>query len=1710
MEVLGSFGEIRDLFFIDNDTLISICGNIATIFHLQRGVKSTITRPYGILSFDFSRKDQLLAIAPEIGSKDIEIVDINNQIAKWSIGSIDFRVISMSFSPDSSKLLCLSESENQEIFLWDISKQAFLFKINTPYVCNSCLFDKTEESYFCLFGEKAVSLGSIKQIIQQKEAQIVPLDKSICSDIDLSMVSFLCFLPLSYALFCNQESVLFAVNLKNNQIFSLGNIYHPVDSQKMCHPSSVALTVNHVLVGTSGGILLWFDYDLGFILNSHSSDLNMTQIFSFEKCAQFMEFGSGIMSIMLSPSSDTLLLSCKNCRMFSVPSAVREIEAVPLDESISEGIPPPPPPPLPFTKLMTLQRGAVLYSASFSLTMIKSDSSTSDVPVMMTLSHENVITIWKVPSPGFHVPTGSTASGNNQSNVFMSPLLTLPADVWKDNVTITSIFVQYNRRDPWIFIGTSDGYLEVYVPFLRELEEDVVPSGAHTPGAEAGAAIAADRGALSNSLMSQLKTSPTSTFEIIEDDGVLFQPEWKRLTSSRFSREPICLLSTDFQGSRLFLGSKDNRIFLIDLVFDPYDILARGSILLPTTPISCSWDRMSTALLVFGENGDVYHCKLDDFEVDDVDVSYHFHSLPSPVVSSQSNIYGTMFILTTLSHNLIITNNGFEGDKVRFVEHFSHSDQISCFCVSSSFKYVVTGSVDGQVYLWKVDSDITKSVLLGKQRVHQDPIVSLCFSADSLSVFAFATDGAAINLSILKASPFDSLDPNYSMVEYNQSDYSGVHSMEELTWFEKFSQKKIEKLKENYRLKASDVEAVIDDICSRTKSLIQQNGMRESCEQLSREDFVINTQLVATRREEMAKLVHNLKIEYSNRNDYNELLASRMKVLCYDGLEVCNSRLYNIGNEDTQNFRSISSFSVLKYSAKDQKWLDRMKRLRALEIMYQNQSKPANSKGLCNNWSCNTQGIPLQEMDYMLLCGYRQPTAENPLITSEILATMVGDSNNTGGPATGNVANNAVNGGAGKKEKEVEDDEESLGSEGSSQEIDSRNLFQLFYEVTSVRTTMQKINHLWFLRDLDHHIRGHFNKIFDKLLNDREDTIGQITSRNNRISEIMAELSISESIWTPKYLKAVKASNSFIVNASEVQSQPYENAAAREQRFREEEIRRKRDEESSKNDVKGRALQDMMFGTLEVKKNLLGNEAVLKKPEWMDTIPLNQMSESQIKEMEAFEEKLKQIQDEQMNYRKALEQEMKKLRTEIVEVTKAFDDKFQDVFDKRLRFSTGLLSQELYMSQLALSLVKKNYLYRSLISLRQSIELVKQQRSEVKKKLHTLQSSIDEIRQEMMNVLEEEKNLDKSFKKDIQLACNMTFDQETLKILYSLYRIRHFPHSDMGDQSLMEHDTGMASRTASDAMQSRQGRAASNTTGGAKKTLVSRASQSNARLKESRSRVSKSQSASGAGGDSAAGPMQEAAKALRNDGGPNGGVNGGNGSGNNWAFFNPYDMAQNLLKKLAEQMSHALPQKTPLDKDSDCPEGFNIDQFSWSKLQELRMQRIEKEIRSKQLSIQINELKSQYDRVNSEDAKFEKTLAQYRSTRDSYVREASELESDIYVVVALKQGQDEVGQDAAAADYSSSLLLPKSVITSFNTRIKELGKEKIGILNKTKMFRRKINSIEWEASHLEMLTHHYEEYFTDLQLLRVTKDLQQILREGSHSDSSKVSNFQAL
>jgi hypothetical protein len=382
-----------------------------------------------------------------------------------------------------------------------------------------------------------------------------------------------------------------------------------------------------------------------------------------------------------------------------------------------------------------------------------------------------------------------------------------------------------------------------------------------------------------------------------------------------------------------------------------------------------------------------------------------------------------------------------------------------------------------------------------------------------------------------------------------------------------------------------------------------------------------------------------------------------------------------------------------------------------------------------------------------------------------------------------------------------------------------------------------------------------------------------------------------------------------------------------------------------------------------------------------------------------------------------------------------------------------------------------------------SIEKNRTKRTELSEKIDRLSNAVDDAKNLLQQLQDDEKVLDRGFKRDLQTLCNIVFDQDTLKLFSQLYKMRKFV--DSGELSHHEDESEMS--TMGDPNTSR---------GGTKRrSSFKRSYGASKGVSKGGGNLRKSKGSSMGNKADALGPMQAAAKAMQDEG------------KEQKPLINPRDAFYSLMvsqekeKKIAESQ---LPLMQSLNIDIDCPEGFSIDPFVWQKLQELRLARIAKEIEVRTQMKVYSEIKKKLDTLSAEEDAILSEAMSLRSRREGIVERLGELSRDLDVVVSVKQGQDEVDSQGVVTDYSEAKLIPTSVIRKFNSRINELGNEKIGVLMKIKQFRRKMNLVDWESQHLQLEAWHMEEYYTDTQLFRVTRDLQRVIKDGSDADRSKV------
>ncbi|EDV20844.1 uncharacterized protein TRIADDRAFT_60769 [Trichoplax adhaerens] len=184
------------------------------------------------------------------------------------------------------------------------------------------------------------------------------------------------------------------------------------------------------------------------------------------------------------------------------------------------------------------------------------------------------------------------------------------------------------------------------------------------------------------------------------------------------------------------------------------------------------------------------------------------------------------------------------------------------------------------------------------------------------------------------------------------------------------------------------------------------------------------------------------------------------------------------------------------------------------------------------------------------------------------------------------------------------------------------------------------------------------------------------------------------------------------------------------------------------------------------------------------------------------------------------------------------------------------------------------------------------------------------------------------------------------------------------------------------------------------------------------------------------------------------------------------------------------------DDITHMPQGLDV--LIWERLTEYRRNKIEieQEVKSKALTLAEMEefLKKRVKEDDDLREEIESILRSLKRIKDEKVK----FMINISIQFLLKQGQVEVYSDDFVPDYSDSILIHRSVIEDLNATIRLLGEAKVSIMNDCKNFRKNIHSLEWEHKQMKMQIEDLHTKTKDIQLLRVTKELQQYLGDEDY------------
>ncbi|ETO62720.1 hypothetical protein F444_19414 [Phytophthora nicotianae P1976] len=633
--------------------------------------------------------------------------------------------------------------------------------------------------------------------------------------------------------------------------------------------------------------------------------------------------------------------------------------------------------------------------------------------------------------------------------------------------------------------------------------------------------------------------------------------------------------------------------------------------------------------------------------------------------------------------------------------------------------------------------------------------------------------------------------------------------------------------------------------------------------------------------------------------------------------------------------------------------------------------------------------------------------------------------------------------------------------------------FHFVYHPAAVRTHKQARVQMYLLSCYARELRNVFNAEFQELVRQKENTMEQIEAKNARIMEITTELNVGNAgdLFKPQWAPEEKADSILKVLPEEMTQKPYETNERRKQREREAQEAAEREKARKKDDVGGRALIDMMDGTLEVRKDPLAAQELVKEA-WMLSIPPEEMTAEQKKLVAQFEAAQAKFEEEKEKYRKSLDLELRKTRGEVADLCRAFDEKLRALRDRYMATHRSVLAQELYELRLGEELMAREQLELETERLEEDVHKLQDIEAQAQAESDRFAAQLEACREELHRATEEDKLLEKSFMRELEemiqnsasaggvsASTSQLDSPEFTKHLLELYRKRKpddFVSASGQDTAKRTPSAGTANRSRGSAKQRLLAESHSGEGGSSRSLLVKQTSKNNV---ESETNLD---------------PFQNLDRQQR-----------GNSKRGSLTGFEPG----------SEQLVVA-----PLDYVADRPEGVLIEDRIWRALNALRAKKILAEHAVREKSELLTLAKAVNDELRTNLSELQRRRRKHQREREGLTQRRTTLTESAPLLVRIKQGQDETPVGSSGDD---ALLVARTSVEALNDVIQLHGKDQVGILGRIKDFRKSINVMEWEHALLELQARDMDERYTDIQLLRVTKDLQELFHTGDTSHKQK-------
>lgn len=216
-----------------------------------------------------------------------------------------------------------------------------------------------------------------------------------------------------------------------------------------------------------------------------------------------------------------------------------------------------------------------------------------------------------------------------------------------------------------------------------------------------------------------------------------------------------------------------------------------------------------------------------------------------------------------------------------------------------------------------------------------------------------------------------------------------------------------------------------------------------------------------------------------------------------------------------------------------------------------------------------------------------------------------------------------------------------------------------------------------------------------------------------------------------------------------------------------------------------------------------------------------------------------------------------------------------------------------------------------------------------------------------------------------------------------------------------------------------------------------------------------------------------------------------------------------------ESLKPIIPQ--PINEEEEKEEGLplnaeppeELDEEIWNRFLQRRQQQIDKEYQVKQAAKKHYDMQRHLLHLQNVDQAIGQEIRNFFDKRIELAASLVKQALDTEIMLKIRQGQVEIEESPVVTDLKDCEMIEMHIVDDLNQVIRKFGKEKVDVLKDISVSRTAINLLKWTKKKLVLEHKDAVDLTTELQLLRVTKSLQMLIKMGGH-DNQKAAELKRL